>query len=81
MSKRHILNDQLLNEEVTEDAEEDTTDNNGTMVPYKSIQEVEMEEEETIKRLNLLKATKNKMKLSSRMKSKGSTRFVRVQGP
>ena len=81
MSKRQIMNDRLLNEEVTEDAEEDTTDNNGTMIPYKSIQEVEMEEEETIKRLNLLKATKNKMKLSSRMKSKGSTRFVRVQGP
>ena len=80
MSRRQILNDRLLNEEVIEDAEEDPFEDNEKMVDYKSIQEVEKEEEEIIKRLNLLKSTKSKMKLANRTNTKGSTRFVRVQG-
>ena len=74
------MNDRLLNEEVIEDAEEDPFEDNEKMVDYKSIQEVEKEEEEIIKRLNLLKSTKSKMKLANRTNTKGSTRFVRVQG-
>ena len=80
MSKRQILNDRLLNEDVIEVEDEDSVEDNEMVVAYKNIQEVEKEEEEIIKRLNLLKSTKSKMKLANRTNAKGSTRFVRVQG-
>ena len=80
MSRRQILNDRLLNEEVIEVEDEDSVEDNEKVVAYKNIQEVEKEEEEIIKRLNLLKSTKSKMKLANRTNAKGSTRFVRVQG-
>ena len=79
MSKRQIQNDKIFNEGTNDGESKEVTNSQGAMVVYKSFQELEKEEEETIKRLNLLKSQKNNMKLASQTKNIRNTRFLRIK--
>ena len=86
MSRRQIQNDKILNEGAmilrpgTNDDDKTLKFNSqGALIVNKSFDELMKEEEETIKRLNLLKAEKAKMKMVTQTKPASNTRYMRVQ--
>ena len=78
MSRRQFQNDKISNEGTNDGDDTLKFNSQGALIVNKSFDELMKEEEETIKRLNLLKAQRNKMATQSQTKPTTNTRYMRV---
>ena len=80
MSRRQFQNDKISNEGTNDGDDTLKFNSQGALIVNKSFDELMKEEEETIKRLNLLKAQRNKMKMATQSQTKPTTntRYMRV---
>ena len=81
MSKRQKDNDDknIVQNKAVDSNPGDGTSNNGTMVLFKGEQELQEEEDELLRKLNMIKEKKNKIHGGNKNKET-YTRFIRVDG-